>query len=471
MKKTLILGSVSIAAAALLVGCGSSSSSDDNTEALTGYFIDAAVKGVDYKTTSGLNGTTDRFGRFQYKNGDKVKLYIGNLLLGEVTPTEEGLVTPATLTNSDEKEVLLLRTLQSLDADGNVSNGITIPQSVVDGLKDINETSIADHNESSLIDVIDHGDKHALDSNYDGEIDVKESDAKDHAQNSERDWNEGKRPDRGHEDEPVKEANDSSHGNGNGQGGQGNGHSEENNSTEESHGDGFDLSKYPVSTLTPELKNSLAYMGNEERLAYDIYQNLYTYHVTESAEEIKQLKNISEKSEIKHIGIVQDLVKRYALNPEDVSNVVNPVADRDVAFEDMPSGEYDVPAIQELYNTLYAKGIVSKTEALMVGCMVEVTDVEDLDKYVTLAEASNATDVVEAFNVLRDGSYNHYWAFDKGLKKAGVSNGCYVEGDALLTNKESVYPSNEHGSKEEAEASSEESHGNGQGRGNGRGKN
>jgi len=460
MKRTLTLGTLSFVTAIFLVGCGSSSSTDSSTDLLTGYFIDSAVKGVDYKTTSGLSGTTDKFGRFKYKENDKVRLYIGNLLLGEVAPSEEGLVTPATLTNGDEaKETLLLRTLQSLDADGNVSNGITIPQSVVNDLKDIKETSLSDHNERSLIEVIDHGDKHALDRDYNGEIDVKETDAKDHAQNSEREWNEGKRPDTGHEDEPVKEANDSSHGNGNGQGGQGNG--EENNSAEESHGDGFDLSKYPASTLTPELKNSLAYMGNEERLAYDIYQNLYTYHVTESAEEIKQMKNISEKSEIKHIGIVQDLVNRYALNPEDVSNVVNPVADRTVILENMPSGQYDVPAIQELYNTLYAKGIVSKTEALMVGCMVEVTDVEDLDKYVTLAEMSNATDVVAAFNVLRDGSYNHYWAFDKGLKRAGVENGCFVEGDELLTNKEDIYPKNEHGSEGESEDRS------GQGQGNG----
>jgi hypothetical protein len=467
MKKRLTLGTVSLVASALLVGCGSSSSSD-NTEALTGYFVDAAVANVDYKTTSGLEGTTDRFGRFQYKDGDKVRLSIGNLFLGEVAPTEEGLVTPKTLSDGDEtKETLLLRTLQTLDADGNLSNGITIPQTVVNGLKDINETSIHEHNESTLIDLIDSGDKHALDSDYDGHIDVKDSDAKNHFETTQREWNEGKRPDAGHKDEPVGETNrGESHGNGNG--GKNNENNQDNNSSEASHGKEFDLSKYPVSTLTPALKNSLAYMGNEERLAYDVYQNLYKYHKEESAKEIKQLKNISEKSEIKHIGIVQDLVKRYALNPEDVTNVVNPVANRDVAFENMPSGEYDIPAIQELYDTLYAKGIVSTTEALWVGCMVEVTDVNDLDNYIALAEESNATDVVEAFNVLRDGSYNHYWAFDKGLKNAGVESGCYKEGDALLTNKENLYPTNEH--EGESEGSTEESHGNGNGNGNGQGR-
>jgi len=188
--------------------------------------------------------------------------------------------------------------------------------------------------------------------------------------------------------------------------------------------DMIDVKEYPLSKLTPELKNAIAHMGNEERLAYDVYQNLYNYHMSESGTEIKQLKNISEKSEIKHIGIVQDIVKKYTLNPEDVTNVIDPVASRDVKFEDMPSGKYDIPAIQSLYDTLYAKGISSQQDALEVGCMVEVTDVNDLDKYIMMAEVSSATDIIDAFNLLRDGSYNHYWAFDKGLKKLDITDGC-----------------------------------------------
>ena len=48
------------------------------------------------------------------------------------------------------------------------------------------------------------------------------------------------------------------------------------------NGNGFNLENYSESTLTPKLKNAIAYMGNEERLAYDIYQNLYSYHVDEN---------------------------------------------------------------------------------------------------------------------------------------------------------------------------------------------
>ena len=86
MKQRLTLVTLSLVASALLVGCGSDSSSNsetsnsssanlsttERTETLTGYFIDAAVANVDYKTTSGLAGTTDKFGRFQYREGDRV---------------------------------------------------------------------------------------------------------------------------------------------------------------------------------------------------------------------------------------------------------------------------------------------------------------------------------------------------------------------------------------------------------------
>jgi hypothetical protein len=477
MRKTT-LGTLSLIVSTFLVGCGSSSSSsnDNSDDLLTGYFIDSAVANIDYTTSSGLSGTTNRNGEFKYQSGDRVKLKIGNLLLGEAEPKDDGLITPETLTTNDAEKILLLRTLQTLDVDKNLSNGIIVNPSVAQSLKDINETSIVAYNEDELIQLIDQGDKKILDYDYDGVIDVTEGEALSHFDNSMKSWEEGERT--------VSSEN----GNGNENGHQNEDEScEENNSTDESHGNEFNLSNYPVtSTLTIELKNSLAYMGNEERLAYDVYHNLYNYHVDNNNDEIKQLENISEKSEIKHVGIVQDLVQRYKLGAEDVTNVINPVANRDVKFEDMPSGTYDIPAIQELYDILYAKGISSRKDALMVGCMVEVTDVDDLDKYILLAEASKATDVIEAFNVLRDGSYNHYWAFDKGLKNIGIENGCYVKGDALLgENKDGIYPTNDnHGEEEgsengngngntdrEGNNSTDESHGNGNGNGNGNGRN
>jgi hypothetical protein len=75
-----------------------------------------------------------------------------------------------------------------------------------------------------------------------------------------------------------------------------------------------------------------------------------------------------------------------------------------------------------------------------------VVDVTDLDRDITIAQSENATDIVTVFNYLRDGSYNHYWAFDSGLKNKGVSAGCCTW--AELCHPE--YPDNENGNKEKS---------------------
>jgi hypothetical protein len=152
-------------------------------------------------------------------------------------------------------------------------------------------------------------------------------------------------------------------------------------------------------------------MADEERLAYDAYNNLYTYHDSS----LKQLNNIPTKSEYYHIKAVQGLVKKYNItNTELYSN----------ELEDLTSGVYEIDTIQNLYDSLYAQGVASKEEALKVGCAIEVTDVNDLDEFITLANEQSASDIVGIFDYLRAGSYNHYWAFDKGLKNLGVSEGC-----------------------------------------------
>lgn len=157
----------------------------------------------------------------------------------------------------------------------------------------------------------------------------------------------------------------------------------------------------PRSTLTPQLANSIQFMYNEERLAKDVYLDIY------KRQPVKQLTKIAQQAEVKHIAAVNQLASKYGLNTGSY-----------------PNGKYPEQELQSLYNKLYSKGIRSQKDALEVGCMVEVVDIDDLNKYIGQAQASNAQDVLSVFNYLRKGSYNHYWAFDKGLKNIGVSNGC-----------------------------------------------
>ena len=195
----------------------------------------------------------------------------------------------------------------------------------------------------------------------------------------------------------------------------------------------------PTSALSQELANTLSYMGNEERLAYDVYNYLYAEFGT------KQFTNIATKSEYKHITAVQQLVQKYKLDDTIAfSNVDLPsLGYINTPIESMQAGVYDISAIQALYDDLTTQGSASETDALKVGCIIEVVDVTDLDRDIAIAESENATDIVTVFNFLRDGSYNHYWAFDNGLKKNGVTEGCCTWNE--LCHPE--YPQNEKGNE------------------------
>lgn len=173
------------------------------------------------------------------------------------------------------------------------------------------------------------------------------------------------------------------------------------------------------TVLSQELKNTLSHMGNEERLAFDIYSELYKIYPQ------RQLYNIANNSESVHIQAVQFLVQKYIGEYSEFSNVDSTeLAYKETSISQMQTGVYDIQAIQDLYNTLYNKGKVSAKDALEVGCMVEVVDINDLSEYITLADAAEANDVSTVFDFLRQGSYQHYWAFDSALKTLGYSAGC-----------------------------------------------
>lgn len=176
----------------------------------------------------------------------------------------------------------------------------------------------------------------------------------------------------------------------------------------------------PKSKLSQDLINTLAYMGNEERLAYDVYNALYEQYGTE------QFTKIATNGEYKHITAVQELIQKYKLSDDvNFTNIDLPTLGyMNTNIEDMKAGTYDIAVIQKLYDDLVAQGSTSEIDALKVGCIIEVVDVNDLNRDIALAESEGATDIVTVFNFLRDGSYNHYWAFDKGLKNNGIVDGC-----------------------------------------------
>lgn len=121
-------------------GGGSSDSAGPTAGAQTGTLTDSVVTGIQYTTSAGFSGTTNAQGHFKYNSGETVTFKLGSLTLGTITATGTvATITPIELataggvTNQD-KVLNLLVLLQSLDSDGDASNGITIPSAVTAAL-------------------------------------------------------------------------------------------------------------------------------------------------------------------------------------------------------------------------------------------------------------------------------------------------------------------------------------------------
>ncbi len=125
----------------LMSGCLSGSGSGDSVR--TGTFIDSPVEGLSFSTGS-TEGKTNAQGNFTYRRGESVEFSIGDLKLGSASGA--AIVSPKDLIpdaqdSSDPAAINLARLLQSLDADGNLSNGIQL----VEELQESINTFLADN--------------------------------------------------------------------------------------------------------------------------------------------------------------------------------------------------------------------------------------------------------------------------------------------------------------------------------------
>jgi len=73
--------------------------------------------------------------------------------------------------------------------------------------------------------------------------------------------------------------------------------------------------------------------------------------------------------------------------------------------------------MQELYNSCIGLGEVSLLEALKVGKLIEVTDIEDLEH----AVEGMPLDVVNVYDNLKAGSLEHLDAFKKAIARESRS--------------------------------------------------
>ncbi len=144
---------------AFFLGCGSGSSSN-NTKAITAQLVDSPIAGVSYTCQDGTSGTTDHNGMFTC-NSAPVTFNIGNLQLGVVDPIpSDNLIFPEDLLGIDRGSynsnilLALIRLLQSMDDDGDVSETITIPSNMAEKMNACyNDTERFHLNTSANIDI------------------------------------------------------------------------------------------------------------------------------------------------------------------------------------------------------------------------------------------------------------------------------------------------------------------------------
>ncbi len=128
-----LIAAVLLPLGAGLTGCGGDSSSSSEPQVYNGTFVDSPVAGLGYQGDHTSASVTDTNGRFQYREGEILTFAIGDLVLGQATGAE--VVTPLDVTegaaNAQDPAVInRLVLLQSLDADGDLNNGIQITEGI-----------------------------------------------------------------------------------------------------------------------------------------------------------------------------------------------------------------------------------------------------------------------------------------------------------------------------------------------------
>jgi len=139
VKKVFVtFACLGLVASAALVGCGGGGAGGTAVSpvVLKGVMLDSPVEGIGYRTET-QQGLTDKDGFFNYVGGETVTFSIYGTVIGSTSAASVN--TPLDLLGNGTLVTYtanILRLLQSLDEDNNLSNGIKLPQ--LDFNKEIN---------------------------------------------------------------------------------------------------------------------------------------------------------------------------------------------------------------------------------------------------------------------------------------------------------------------------------------------
>lgn len=113
------------------------SAPEQQPQSLKGVFTDSNVEGLRYETET-KSGFTDENGNYDYVDGETVTFFVGDIELGSAIASEE--MTPISIASTPGADITtpevqnIAAFLQSLDIDGDPSNGIKITSEVTNAI-------------------------------------------------------------------------------------------------------------------------------------------------------------------------------------------------------------------------------------------------------------------------------------------------------------------------------------------------
>jgi hypothetical protein len=156
-------------------------------------------------------------------------------------------------------------------------------------------------------------------------------------------------------------------------------------------GPGYGIGVVAITPPTAEETQWLRFMREEEKLARDVYQQLYKKWNLATFEYIAASEQV-------HFNATGTLIARYGVSDP---------------AQGLAAGVYSDPKLSALYNELMAKGMKSAQDALEVGVAIEKKDIADLE---AALKGTAKLDVKRVYTNLMNASYNHLEAFETGCE-------------------------------------------------------
>jgi hypothetical protein len=148
---------------------------------------------------------------------------------------------------------------------------------------------------------------------------------------------------------------------------------------------------FAQTDLSSQEIKDMKFMLEEEKVARDVYEYLDTKW------DLRVFNNIKQ-SEQRHMDMIESLLNAYKISYQ--------------IYDER--GVFNNEQLQTLYNSLIKKGSASKQDALEVGKLIEVTDIEDLEK---ASRFTDKEDVKDVYSKLIFASNNHLNAFNRNLSR------------------------------------------------------